>query len=72
LHTVVSGNDISDGIIANMAHMKVAAGVGKHRQAVEFFFVGVLSNQEAIMLLPIGLSDCLYFLRGILGVNTTH
>ena len=37
LHALIASNDIGDGVIANMAHVQFATGVGEHGEAVKFF-----------------------------------
>ena len=35
-----------------MAHMELAAGIGKHGQAVVFFATGIFYGGEAALLMP--------------------
>ena len=53
LHTLVASNYISNCVVAYMAHMKLAAGVRKHGQAVELFFIGIFTDLKGLVVGPI-------------------
>ena len=53
LHALVAGDDIGNGVVAYVAHMQFAAGVGEHGQTVEFLPLVVLLHGEAVVLQPV-------------------
>ena len=55
-----------------MTHVQVAAGIRKHRQAIEFFLAWIFFYAKAVVLVPIGLSCGFNGLRIILDIVTTH
>ena len=63
LHTLVARNHVGDGVVAHMAHMQLAARVGEHGEAVEFFLTAIFNDFEALVLIPILLGFC-FDLRG--------
>ena len=71
-HALIAADGITDGVVANVAHMQVATGIGEHGQAVELFPVRVLHDAKTVILLPVVLGSRFYFLRFVLGVNAAH
>ena len=69
LMTLVTIDDIAQGVVANMAHMQATAGVREHRQAVEFFPGALVVTDKTLIVLPIGLRAALHLL-GV--VNRIH
>ncbi len=63
-HPLIAGNGIGDRVIAHMAHMQFAAGVGEHGQAIEFLALEAVPGGKAALFLPEGLRIAL----DILGV----
>ena len=61
LHALVTGDCIGDGVIADMAHMQLAAGIGKHGQAVEFLPPRILAHGKAVIFLPKCLRGLFHF-----------
>ena len=47
-----AGKHIADGVVAHMPHMQLAAGIGKHRQAIIFGFAGVFRYVKQTGVLP--------------------
>ncbi len=54
-----------------MPHVELAAGVGEHGEAVEFFAAVVWVNREAIALCPLGLERLLKRLRLVFLAHVT-
>ena len=52
LHALAAGHHVTDGIVAHMAHVDVARGVGEHLQHVILGFVAVMVAGKGILLLP--------------------
>ena len=69
LHPLVSGNDITNGVVADMAHVQMATGVGKHRQAVEFFLRRVFAHLKSLLVVPVCLGLLLYLLVLVLNFH---
>ena len=38
MHTLITGDHIANGVVANMPHMELSAGVGEHGEAIVFLF----------------------------------
>ena len=68
-HTLVAGDDIANGVVAHVTHVQLAAGVGKHGQAVEFFPPVVSLDGETVAVQPVFLDRLLNVLRGVSGVH---
>ncbi len=68
-HALVAGDDIGDGVVAHMAHVQLAAGVGEHREAVEFLPSCILLHGKALLLLPVLLGGLFKNLRLVMRVH---
>ncbi len=62
-HSLVTRNNIGNGVVANVPHVQLAAGVGEHSETVEFLASIVWVNSESIALRPLGLKCLLKRLR---------
>ena len=51
-HPFVAGNHIANGVIAHMAHVDPARGIGKHLQDIVLFAAGDISHLIRFFLLP--------------------
>ena len=51
-HHLEPGDDVADGIIADMAHVDPARGIGVHLQGVILRAAGVLGGLERRLLVP--------------------
>jgi hypothetical protein len=51
-HHLESGDDVADGIIADVAHMNPARRIGVHFQGVEFGPGGILGGGEGVLFVP--------------------
>ncbi len=60
-HPLVAGNDVTDGVVAHVPHVQLAAGVGEHRQAVELLLARAHGGLEGQILVPEGLGGGFYF-----------
>jgi hypothetical protein len=47
-HSLISGQNITDGVITDMADVNIAGRIGKHFQKVKFFPIGVLFNAKRL------------------------
>ena len=68
LHAQTAGHDIVDGVVAYMAHMQLARGVGQHRAGVVLALgiAGVvLDGLEGFACSPVGLNLGLKLFCGI-------
>ena len=57
LHHLIAGQDVPNHVVAEMPHVDVAGGIGKHLQAVEFLFGlfrGFIQADLIPLLLPLG------------------
>ena len=52
-HALVAGNHIADCVIADMADMNFAGGVGKHFQQIVFFLLRIFRDFICFFLLPL-------------------
>ena len=52
LHAFITGNDIADGVIADMADMNFAGRIRKHLQQIIFFLLRIFGNLEGFFILP--------------------
>jgi len=52
-HALITGDHITDGVVAYMPHVQFAAGIGEHGQAVEFLPLRVFSSFEALVFIPV-------------------
>ena len=68
-HALITGDDIGDGVVAHMPHVQLAAGVGKHGQAVKFFPTAVRGSLVAIVIGPAGLGVELNLLGAVFLVH---
>ena len=55
LHALAARHHVADGIIAHMAHVDVARGIGEHLQHVIFGLVALMGAGEGVFLPPAGL-----------------
>ena len=70
LHALVARNHVGDGVVAHVAHVKLAAGVGKHGQAVEFISRIILNRAVRLGCRPTCLCLELNLLWGVFLVHT--
>ena len=52
LHFFEAAAHVADGVVAHMPHVQLAAGIGKHGEAVEFGFATVFLNVENAVCRP--------------------
>ena len=52
LHFFETAAHIADGVVANVPHVQLAAGVGEHGEAVEFGFAGVFGYVKRALRCP--------------------
>ncbi|OPZ59574.1 MAG: hypothetical protein BWY87_00937 [Deltaproteobacteria bacterium ADurb.Bin510] len=52
LHALVARHDVADGVVAHVAHVDAARGVGEHLQQVVFGLGGVFGDLEKLVALP--------------------
>ena len=58
-HPLIPRNNIRGGVAFGVADMQpVAAGVGKHAQAIKFFAIRVFASGKTRVLVPPGLRLC--------------
>jgi hypothetical protein len=69
LHAMVTSNNIADRENPDVTHMQLAARVREHRQAVEFFLVGIFTDLETARRLPVFLG---IFLHGLGVIGSAH
>ena len=55
-HALIACDHICNGVIAHMPHVKLAAGVGEHCEAIELFTGGIDACGERAARLPRGLN----------------
>ncbi len=55
LHALVAGDHVADGVVAHVAHVQLAAGVGEHRQAIEGVLAGLFAHFKGFLRIPVGL-----------------
>ncbi len=70
LHALVPGYNVRNGVVAHVAHVKLAAGVGKHRQTVEFISRIILNSAVRLGFCPACLCLELNLLWGVFLVHT--
>jgi len=51
-HAFVAGNNIADGVIADMTDMNFAGGIREHLQQIIFFLLRIFGNLEGFFILP--------------------
>ena len=54
-HTLIAGDDVTDGVVAHMAHVQLPRGIGEHGQAIELLPAGVFHRLEGPGLFPVSL-----------------
>jgi hypothetical protein len=54
-HAAMAADDIANRVVADMAHMQSARGIGQHRQAVVLGLRAVFDHLEGAGLLPVRL-----------------
>ncbi|MNQ46919.1 hypothetical protein D3C85_607460 [compost metagenome] len=54
-HALVAGDHVTNGVVAHMAHVQLAAGVGEHRQAIEGFLAWLFAHYKGFLRVPVGL-----------------
>jgi hypothetical protein len=69
LHALVTGKHVADGVVAHMPHVQLAAGIGKHRQAIERLLARLFTDFKGLLLVPEGLGGIFYFTGLILFVH---
>ena len=69
LHALVTRDDITDREYSNVPHVQLAAGIGKHRQAIKFFPGGVLTNFKGMVRFPLILGSLFNEFRAIYCVH---
>ena len=52
LHAFITGNNIADGVITDMADMNFTGRIRKHLQQIVFFLLRIFSNFEGIFIFP--------------------
>ena len=62
-HALVAADDIADGVVADMPHVQLPAGVRKHGQAVKLLARVVAHRAKAAVLVPVRLRDALGLAR---------
>src|SRR5690606_20564399 len=68
-HALVAGNYVTDGVIAHVPHVQLAAGVGEHRQAIEGVLAGLFAHFKGFLRIPVGLRGGFDFTGQILFVH---
>jgi hypothetical protein len=54
-HALVTGDDVGDGVVANVPHVQPATGVGEHGQAVVLVATEIVAGGKAAPRLPVRL-----------------
>ncbi len=60
LHAQLAREHVVDGVVAHVAHVQLAAGVGQHRAGVVFGLAGVFVNAVGVGGAPVGLGRLLH------------
>ncbi|MNQ76698.1 hypothetical protein D3C85_915450 [compost metagenome] len=68
-HALVAGDHVTDGVVAHVAHVQLAARVGEHRQAIEGVLAGLLTHFKGFVRVPVGLRGGFDFAGLILFVH---
>ena len=55
LHALVAGDHVTDGVVAHVAHVQLAARVGEHRQAIEGVLARLFTHDKGFLRVPLGL-----------------
>ena len=77
-HAQMAREHVVDGVVANVAHVQLAAGVRQHRAGIKLFLGRVFGDAIGIALAPSGLQGALdlgvvvFFLHGISRKAPTH
>ena len=66
LHALIAADHVADGVVAHVAHVQAAAGIGEHGQAVEFLLLRIFHRLEGLLFFPV----CLGLLFNIVGLVT--
>ncbi|MNQ61793.1 hypothetical protein D3C85_761140 [compost metagenome] len=68
-HALVAGDHVTDGVVAHVAHVQLAARVGEHRQAIEGVLAGLFTYFKGLVRVPVGLRGGFDFAGLILFVH---
>jgi hypothetical protein len=63
LHPQKTGEHVSDGVIAHVAHVYAARRIGEHLQKKKFFAGGIFLDAEKLFTFPVFLPLFLYSFR---------
>ncbi len=66
LHALEARDHVTDGVVAHVTHVQLAAGVGEHRQAVELLAVGIFHRLETLIFLPVLLGSLFDLIGSVL------
>ena len=75
LHAQIAREHVVDGVVAHMAHVQLAAGIGQHGAGVELLFARVFAHAVDVALHPSGLQGAfelgvvVFFLHGVRRIN---
>ena len=72
LHALVAGNHVADGVVANVAHVQLAAGVGEHGQAVVLGLARLFLHFEGFVGFPEVAGGLFYVTWVVLLVHSCH
>ncbi|MDT4854471.1 hypothetical protein FQZ97_887750 [compost metagenome] len=59
VHAQVAREHVVDGVVAHMAHVQLAAGVGQHGAGVELLLAGLLGHAVGVVGVPVGVRGAL-------------
>ncbi len=51
-HALVAGDHVTNGVVAHMTHVQLAARVRKHRQAIESVLAWLFTDFKRLLLIP--------------------
>ncbi len=69
LHPLVAGDDVPDGIVADMTDMNLPGRVGEHFQEIILFLAGIFLCRKGLLLFPVTLPFLFNLLGGVFDVH---
>ena len=71
VHAQVTREHVVDGVVAHMAHVQLAAGVGQHGTGVELLLACVFAHAVGVGGVPVGVRGALDILVGVFFLHET-
>ena len=71
VHAQVAREHVVDGVVAHMAHVQLAAGVGQHGAGVELLLAAVFGDAVGVDGVPVGVRGALDVLVGVFVLHET-